>query len=45
MLAGNTILYATGPILSKTSNGPQYRGASLAQFSSFNELFLGFIHR
>ena len=31
---------ATGPILSSTSNDPQYLGDSLAQLPSFKELFL-----
>ena len=39
MLAGNASLYATGPILSSTSNDPQYLGDSLAQLPSFKELF------
>ena len=33
-------LYATGPILSSTSNGPQYLGDNLAQLPRFKELFL-----
>ena len=40
VLSGNASLYATGPILSSTSNGPQYLGDSLAQIPSFKELFL-----
>jgi hypothetical protein len=34
-----------GLILSRTSNGPQYLGANLAQLPSFKELFLGFTLR
>ena len=40
VLVGNAILYATGPILSSTSNGPQYLGESLEQLPLFRELFL-----
>lgn len=39
MLIGNAILYAIGPILSRTSNGPQYQGAKLEQLPNFRELF------
>ena len=38
VLAGNASLYATGPILSSTSNDPQYLGDNLAQLPSFKEL-------
>ena len=40
MLAGNASLYATGPILSSTSNDPQYLGDNLAKIPSFKELIL-----
>ena len=40
MIAINAILYATGPILSSTSNGPQHLGDNLAQLPCFKELFL-----
>jgi hypothetical protein len=36
VLASNASLYATTPILSRTSNGPQYLGARLAQLPSFS---------
>ena len=39
VLVGNASLYAIGPILSNTSNDPQYIGASLAQHLSFKKLF------
>ena len=35
----NASLYATGPILSSTSNESQYLGDNLAQLPSFKELF------
>lgn len=45
MLAGKAIMYATDPILSKISNGPQNRGANFAQFPSLSEILLGLTWR
>ena len=40
MLAGNASLYATGPILSSTSNTPWYLGDILAQIPIFCYIFI-----
>jgi hypothetical protein len=42
MEAGNESMYATGPILSNISNGPQNLEAIFVQLPNFKELFLGF---
>ena len=42
MEANNASMYATGPILSNISNGPQTLAANFVQLPNFNELFLGF---
>lgn len=38
-------LYATGPIISRISNGPQHYGANLAHVPILRELFLGLVLR
>ena len=38
---GKASWYATSPTLARTSNGPQYLGANLAQLPNLKELFLG----
>ena len=40
--AGNESMYATGPILSRISNGPQNHASNLAQLPNFRELMLAF---
>jgi hypothetical protein len=45
MDAGNAIIYVTGPILSRISNGPQNLVANLEQFPSLKELLLAFNFR
>jgi hypothetical protein len=42
MEAGNESMYATGPILSNISNGPQNLAASFGQLPYFKDIFLGF---
>jgi hypothetical protein len=41
----NESIYATGPILSRISNGPQYLGANFGKLPNFSELFLDFTFR
>jgi hypothetical protein len=45
MDAGNASIYATSPILSRISNGPQNLAANFEQFPSLRELLLAFTFR
>jgi hypothetical protein len=42
MEAGNASMYATGPILSNISNGPQNLATIFVQLPNFKQIFLGF---